>query len=562
MAYVQPNSIIQLFKGINLDNRYLHTIYFANATAQNNWFSSKVFRTYQRQSYNRYTVNQLKLQADATELLGVTYMRFMNDRSVDKWFYAFVLSCEYLNENTTVITYEIDVMQTWFMQGGSIRPCRVLREHVNDDTFGLNLEEEPIGGNVYDNDFITQSNEFDKYAVVIESTGEPDNNELMQKGMFVGSKYYYAPCDNLTDAGFIKSTLHNLIGDWSKNLRSEDVINFFTIPKWVIENTNFVNHAITVTAPTSFDNYVPKNKKLFSYPYSYLQCTTMNGEGGIFKWEYFDGTVLGNNLQFDMYGTEIGGGQIVCYPREYNGIEENIDVGISMTNFPKNSFSYDAYQAWIANGGKDKYEDLKNITTIKGVSTAIKTIQGMTRDIGKGISGGLDVAGGIMNENPAQLINGVANIGGGAMNMSTRILDTAANLMEARNKVKYTFNDAMYEPNQVVGNSVPNVVCGLKALDYYFYHTHIRDDEAKRVDDFFSCYGYSINRVKVPNLTGRRYWNFVQTENCVIAGDMPASSKEAIGRIFDGGITLWHNGDNVGNYLISTSQGTIDNPIV
>ena len=34
MAYVAPNSTLQLFKGINLDNRYLHTIYFANATAQ------------------------------------------------------------------------------------------------------------------------------------------------------------------------------------------------------------------------------------------------------------------------------------------------------------------------------------------------------------------------------------------------------------------------------------------------------------------------------------------------------------------------------------------------
>ena len=90
----------------------------------------------------------------------------------------------------------------------------------------------------------------------------------------------------------------------------------------------------------------------------------------------------------------------------------------------------------------------------------------------------------------------------------------------------------------------------------------MRDDEAKRIDDFFSCYGYAINKVKAPNLTGRQYWNFVQTENAVIAGNMPASSKDAISRIFDSGITFWHNGDNVGNYAISVTNDTINNPII
>ena len=562
MAYIEPNSIVQLFKGINLDNRYMHTIYFASTSAQNTWFTSKVYKSYQQMSYQRYGVGQVKVKDDATSLLGVTYMRFMNDRTNDKWFYAFVNGVEYINENTALISYEIDVMQTWFIQNGSVRPCRVLREHVNDDTFGVNLEDEPIGGNSYDNDFIKQTGDFDKYAIVIEATGEPDNNELMQKGMFVGTKYYYAPCDNLTDAGFVKSALLSLIGDWSKNLRSEDVINMFTVPKWIIENTNFVNHGFMVTAPTSFDNYTPKNKKLFTYPYSYLQCTTFNGDGAVYRWEYFDGTVLGNDLQFDMFGTEIGGGQVICYPRSYNGMEDNLDNGVQMTNFPKNSFSYDAYQAWLANGGKDKYEDLKKLTTLKGISASVKFAANTAKSVGNVTKNTTDILGGVATGNVAQTTTGVSGLISSALTQTSQALDLASTLVEAKNKVRYEFNDAMYEPNQVVGTSIPNIVCGQRKLDYYFYHCHLRDDEAKRVDDFFSCYGYYINRVKVPNLTGRQYWNFVQTENCVIAGEMPASSKEAIGRIFDGGITFWHNGDNIGNYAISVSDGTINNPIV
>lgn len=561
MAYVQPNSIVQLFKGINLDNRYLHTIYFANTSAQSSWFSGKVFETYQQVSYVRYAKNQIKLKADATSLLGVTYMRFMNDRANDKWFYAFVNNIEYVNENTSLITYEIDVMQTWFIQVGSVRPCMVLREHTNDDTFGTNIEAEPVGSDIYDNDFLTQSNEFDDYAIVIETTGEPDDNELWQKGMFVGTQYKYAIASQSSDASFIKETLGDLIGDWSLNERQEDVVNLFTVPYWVITNTNFVNHAITVTAPTSFDNYTPKNKKLFTYPYSYLQCTTFNGDGGTYRWEYFDGTVLGNDLQFNMYGTEIGGGQIVCYPNVYNGISDNMDAGVQMSNFPKNSFSYDAYEAWIANGGKTKYEDTAQLTKIKGVSTVIKASEKMIGQSLQTMVGMGGTAVGVATGNVGMAVRGVSSATGGILDQTTTMLDTYAEITEAKNKVKYMFNDAMYEPNQVVGNSVPNVVCGLRKLDYYFYHCHIRDDEAKRIDDFFSCYGYSTKRVKTPNITGRAYWNFVQTENCVIDGDMPASSKEAIGRIFDGGITFWHNGDNVGNYQISVSDGTINNPI-
>ena len=74
MSYIQPNSIIQLFKGINLDNRYMHTIYFASVSAQNTYFASKVFRSFQNVSYVRYTANRVKLKCDATEIMDCTYV--------------------------------------------------------------------------------------------------------------------------------------------------------------------------------------------------------------------------------------------------------------------------------------------------------------------------------------------------------------------------------------------------------------------------------------------------------------------------------------------------------
>ena len=41
MSYIQPTGVIQLFKGIALDNRYMHTIYFGSEALQDAWFTNK-----------------------------------------------------------------------------------------------------------------------------------------------------------------------------------------------------------------------------------------------------------------------------------------------------------------------------------------------------------------------------------------------------------------------------------------------------------------------------------------------------------------------------------------
>jgi hypothetical protein len=86
-------------------------------------------------------------------------------------------------------------------------------------------------------------------------------------------------------------------------------------------------------------------------------------------------------------------------------------------------------------------------------------------------------------------------------------------------------------------------------------------------------YGYATNMIKTPNINagsagGRRHWNFVKTDGAMIRGNMPATSKAAIAKIFDGGLFFWNpaNGnDNIGNFNQSHVSGDtthITNPIV
>ena len=576
MAYVQPNSIIQLFQGINLDNRYLHTIYFASEAAQNTWFTSKVYKTFQQQSYTRYTRNQIKIKDDVTNLFGCTYMRFMNNRTNDKWFYAFITGVDYVNEGTALVTYEIDVMQTWFIQGGSLQPCMVLREHVNNDTFGLNLEEEPIGSDVYDSDLVYNfgSGVFDDYSVVMQTTGSDDmTDHHMIQGLFSGCDYKIRQANSQGHGNTIYNDGVAMLGSWSLQEQRENIIDLYTVPTFCAgSNTGHLSTANNIVVPNQYDNYTPKNNKLFMYPYSYLMLTTHMGDVAIFRWEYFAGTI-GSTCEFDVDGTMMGGGEIRCYPRDYNGQDHNVDAGVVMGNFPKNTAAYDAYQAWIAAGGSTRLENDRLVNSIKGAGAITKAIGSIANMISPSSSSrvtdvleptGTRVNGrNVLDVTRREVSDQYRSPSGGAMAGAVGgAFETAGSMIEAKNNMQYTFNDAAYAPNIIIGAPTSCLPVSQRDADLYFYHTHVRDDEVKRIDDFFSCYGYSIKKVKQPNLTGRQYWNFVQTQGAVINGNMPSSSKEAIAKIFDSGITLWHNGDQIGNYGQSVSSGSINNPIV
>ena len=556
MGYVVPNSTVQLFKGVALDNRYLHTIEFINANAQNNWFTNKVFKSYNELQYRRQGSNAVKIEADATELMDITYMRFKNTRNKEKWFYCFINYVDYVNESTAVIYYEIDVMQTWFFQGGYIKPCMVKREHTINDTFGNNLEKEPVGSTEYNCTEIRSLADFNEYYLVALTTGEPDDAELIKQGIFDGTKQLIAP---ISEPEACKQWLLDTLGSWDAYERRQEVIDMSQMPRVIAEQgSTVVPHDININMPTAFtgyngETYTPKNKKLFMYPYSFLQCTTKDGDGGVYRWEYFPHSALVN---FRWIGTMLGGGQAKCYPLNYNGINENIDCGVAITDFPKCAFNFDAFQAWVAAGGRTKWREEAAITRMRGATAVLNTFADT-------VSGGAGAARESSTKYASKSPSTVGvDIGAKAVRAMTSMADTYIDLREAFNKVDYKFRDAVYEPNQMVGSSVPSLAVGKGYLNFYFQHTHVKISEARRIDDFFSCYGYAINEVKQPNIRGRRYWNFVQTENCSVGGWMPSSSREAIERIFDGGITFWHDGDQIGNYQQNITEGSINNPIV
>ena len=76
----------------------------------------------------------------------------------------------------------------------------------------------------------------------------------------------------------------------------------------------------------------------------------------------------------------------------------------------------------------------------------------------------------------------------------------------------------------------------------------IKYEYAKIIDDYFSMYGYKVNELKLPNVTGRRNWNYVKTIGCYIEADIPQEDLQSIKQMFDNGVTLWHNTNTFADY--------------
>jgi hypothetical protein len=625
MGYVEPNSDIELMQVQGLDNRYIHTLYFNSVESQTSFFANKVRVRFTKQSYQRANIGTLRIRTGYDSISGLNYLRFRNTPSNDvspqarsnMWYYAFINSCTYINEQVTEVHYEIDEMQTWFIHSNAL-PCLVLREHTNNDTPALNLEAEPFGSEIYDSDLLKTDEHTNSDMSLVITASNVSFNKLTvytqnnyTDGFYNPTTLMVKPIPQGTDSE-IKEQLGEYtkqLFDWIKGFYDSDsgeqvtpkgdilsvrmfytdYANLYTMPDTPnvqSEDGSQKHYRLTVNKPTEYDNFVPQNKKMLTYPFSFLVCTSGAGSAQQYKWEYFDG----NSANFDSYGC-VTGEPIVSYiPLDYEGQTENIDQRFSITDFPMCPFSYDAFQAWMASSAPSVAKNARDLGMISGGVTIATSLV----SIATGLYLGAQVPNSIiMNEELDKMIayrsiaNSVSSYSS-ASNVISSALQSEANIATAQlakfnnalaqapkvsgiiggalgmysayKNYEYTFANAKYQPRVVVGHSGGSQLFGSRLPQTRFYHAHIRDDEAKRVDEQLTMYGYATNRVKVPNFSGRRYWNFVKTQGCTVSGNAPGDSLSAIGKILDSGITFWH-GDYVGNYRIGFNGDVITNPI-
>lgn len=147
-------SRLYLLEGVPLNMNHEHTIDFANAESQFNFFQSYKNTIVYDNDYSWIRDNIIKVNVNIDDIKSCNYIMFNNK---SKWYYAFITSKEYVNQNNTQINFVIDVMQT-FMFDYTIGETFVEREHQDRYIEIENNKLQPVYSRTREN--LERGNEF------------------------------------------------------------------------------------------------------------------------------------------------------------------------------------------------------------------------------------------------------------------------------------------------------------------------------------------------------------------------------------------------------------------
>lgn len=538
MGYIVPNTEIRLLNNVKLTNSYEHTGYFPDIQTQTNKFLSKTKHVLSDYSYVLHSNNKINVELPVGTCLDCSYMMFKNSSYENKWFYAFITDVEYVNNETTRLTFELDEIQTWYFEH-RLNTCFVEREHTVSDVVGEHIIDEGLdtGDFVFNKGSVTTSSVFNEYVIMIATTLSYDDSDLdfgksggTYSGLLMGCNLYAFP--TVESASDYLSAVNNAG-------KIESVVAVYMCPKsflpkddsiWDIESNTPVQKQFLVAKPAQLNGYTPKNKKLLCYPYNFIRGTNLSGNDNIYRYEWFSGSVA---CSFYVLCTITPNPTAILYPREYMGKEDNYDECLTLSDFPQSGYTIDTYRAWLAqNSNSQKVGLLGTISNgiIGGGSTAIA----------------FGTAAGLWATNPI----GATAIGiAGAMSGINALSNTSKSVADLMAERK----DRQVGSKQMAGNNTGDIMTALKQKQFEIECMCITPEYAKSIDDYFTMFGYKVNTLKLPQLNNRPHYTYCKTVGCNITGNLPQSSIKKINAIFDNGITHWVNIDEIGDYSLNNA---------
>lgn len=553
---VVPDSDIILIKSpLKLDN--YNQLTFNNANEQETYFKSLPHLQYDGCTYVRKD-GVIRYSTDREEfinaprfedLLGYNYCMYKNDSYQDKWFYAFVTDVVYINDGMCEVSIETDVFQSWQFDLNYMNSF-IEREHVSDDTIGLHTIPEGLEtGDYIINDAGIVSNLLRKDACYIccGVTYVPDNTLWKNR-----DRYYANIYSGLTLVIFKDNeSCSKFIEAYDKMGRGEAITNLYMIPQAITGITpssigvwqtasydtitgitfailpssisaTIIAQNITYTNVTNLNTYVPKNNKLFVFPYSYLSISNNNGTEVSFKYEDFKN----NTAKFDLIAVETNGCQSMLIPRDYKLFTapalQDIDYnyGIAGGKFPNCSWNTDPYINWLTENGINILGLKIDAPTSEALGGTIEALVG---------SAMIEKSGG---QSGSQIGSGLSRMFG---------------------SVKEMWKHSLQSPTLNGQTSNGDLCFGNDTNLFTYYKMSIKYEYAKIIDDFFTMYGYKVNRLATPNIHKRLNWDYIKTIDVNIEGNVPEKDLNSIRSLFNNGCTFWHNPSTFLNYSATNS---------
>ncbi len=528
MVIVPDSKVILIKNPLKLDTN--NELMFQNATAQYNYFTSLPKLEFDELTYVRKdgtlrieTSDELTFE----DLLEYNFCMYQNTHFDNKWFYAFITDITWINPSLTEMKLETAYYQTW-QHDLVFMDSYIEREHVNNDGLGVNLVDEGITPQEYvvDNSFNLDFFNKDTFKVII-AVSELVTQSGMENIPFVSTQgnVFCGMCF-ITPYG-TNETAEKIVRAYDEAGHSDSIKYMFMAPAELIEygsqsyggtledgstynyrtianNSKYVVSSGAYNKPSSLNGYTPKNKKMLQFPYCYLSVDTHSGN--MYNFNYEDIHVTNNKYAFTCDGILSVGCSIKYTPVQYKTTNSlspsSYTYGFTGIKFPTCGWVSDTYTNWLT----------QNAVNL-GFTTMNAKDFGFISGIGSMLLGGA-------SGNPQEIQKGISGV------FNTLQTDYKASML----------------PDQVRGNeNAGDINFSLGLVNPTINEMSIRQGQAKIIDDYFTMFGYKVNRLGKPHLHVRQYYDYIKTIDINIEGNIPEHDLNEIKRMFNNGIRFWHS---------------------
>ena len=595
---------VTLYSGVPLFSDYKNTRWFETPNEQTTFFGSqKVKKSFVECTYQRTnSTYHFLANANAEMLRDVNYISYVNKDYSLKMFYGFVTHVEYLNEQTSKVYFEIDVLQT-FMFDYTFKQSYVNREHQSLYSNGLPVKNTIEENITYGNVMLTKktkritSNDLDYHWLIIASKERLHTTERGIQPTNLGVPQplcYYALPFHRNRGSKVQLRWDYFNGKFGKS-------EYLALPDDLLyslySNTDNVNQIVSLYVTDYFGlpftsskvSDLVDNIDIIDDRKNYIIEVAPLGEGA--NGENINGIWLSDISEFktllrplstdifdDFYGekpkeskllsapysklimTTMRGQQIEYNPEEFTNKEVYVAIRGSLGISNKVSYSLTPY-SYFANDA----DELKTLVNLSDglidnnpndvpilVDTLASYIQGnknsimnMTNTIA--FNGAMNFIGGLGQTTKGAITRDVDNVGTGIANTVSAVGNTQLQLEGLIAKSKDLDNTP---PSLQQQGSNTSFDYGNGYIGVLIIFKTVTNEYAGIVSDYFNMYGYKTMRMKMPNLNTRKYFNYIQLEMCNIDTEIEQEYSNKIKSIFINGITLWHT-NNICDYSVN-----------
>lgn len=369
-----------------------------------------------------------------------------------------------------------------------------------------------------------------------------------------------------------------------------------------------ISNEETIASPYRFDAYIPNNKKLYTYPYNYIEATDNEGNTKEYKYELSNNDYKPNGvpaITYKIFGQFGLTPTATFVPTNYLHEAENFCHSFTNKNYVQCAYTANQYNVWRQQNAQEMLGRAINAgtqlaLTAAGVpninllgATQRNSEHGKTEykadthqyiDANSRNEGGregdydaytrydkngkpstqevfhsYDHAAYVntytkpntwnkseSNTRQERRENSTYNRMGWDSIGSAEKLYGITSLMAARSDAQTLTNNVSAPTHNIMLNNA------IKLKTISVKMKQITPAYAERIDKYFDMFGYKINKVGIPNRFVRKYWTYVKTTNCTISlvNSIPTSDVQEICACYNSGITFWTRAENsdIGDY--------------